>query len=147
MYHVSINSRNIKKNTLFIAIKGERFDGHDFIKMVVKRGAAAILIDQKNLKKIGNVNIPIITVEDTVKALGDVAKIWRSKLKTKIIGITGSAGKTTTKEMLATLLSEKFNVNKTFGNNNNHIGVPLTILSTNEKTRCISCRTWHKSFW
>ena len=114
-------------------IKGERFDGHDFIKMVVKRGAAAILIDKKNLKKIGNVNIPIITVEDTVKALGDVAKIWRSKLKTKIIGITGSAGKTTTKEMLATLLSEKFNVNKTFGNNNNHIGVPLTILSTNEK--------------
>ena len=133
MYHVSINSRNIKKNTLFIAIKGERFDGHDFIKMVVKRGAAAILIDQKNLKKIGNVNIPIITVEDTVKALGDVAKIWRSKLKAKIIGITGSAGKTTTKEMLATLLSEKFNVNKTFGNNNNHIGVPLTILSTNER--------------
>ena len=66
-------------------------------------------------------------------ALGEVAKLWRSKLKTKIIGITGSAGKTTTKEILAALLSEKFRVNKTAANNNNHIGVPLTILNTNEK--------------
>ena len=133
IYHVSTNSRNIKKNTLFIALKGERFDGHDFIDMVIKRGAAAILINQKYLKKIGAVNIPIITVKDTVIALGDVAKLWRAKLKTKIIGITGSAGKTTTKEILASLLSEKFKVNKTIANNNNHIGVPLTILSTNEK--------------
>ncbi len=133
IYHISTNSRNIKKNTLFIALKGERFDGHDFINRVVKRGAAAILINQKYLKKIGAVNIPIITVKDTVIALGDVAKLWRGKLKTKIIGITGSAGKTTTKEILASLLSEKFKVNKTIANNNNHIGVPLTILSTNEK--------------
>ena len=133
IYHVSTNSRNIKKKTLFIALKGERFDGHDFIDMVVKRGASAILINQKNLKNIGNVKIPIITVKDTVIALGEVAKLWRAKLKTKVIGITGSAGKTTTKEILASLLSEKFKVNKTAANNNNHIGVPLTILSTNEK--------------
>jgi UDP-N-acetylmuramoyl-tripeptide--D-alanyl-D-alanine ligase len=133
IYHVSTNSRNIKRNTLFIALKGERFDGHDFIDMVIKRGAAAILINQKNLKKIDDVNIPIITVKDTTVALGEVAKLWRAKLKTKVIGITGSAGKTTTKEILATLLSEKFKVNRTVANNNNHIGVPLTILSTNEK--------------
>lgn len=133
VYHVSIDSRNIKKNTLFIAIKGERFDGHDFIDEVVKKGTAAVLISEKNFKKIKDFNIPVITVKDTTIALGEVAKLWRSKLKAKIIGITGSAGKTTTKEILAALLSEKFKVNKTAANYNNHIGVPLTILSTNEK--------------
>ena len=133
IYHVSIDSRNIKKNTLFIAIKGERFDGHDFIDEVVKKGAAAILISEKSFKKIKDFDIPVITVNDTKVALVEVAKLWRSKLKTKIIGITGSAGKTTTKEILATLLSEKFKVNKTVANYNNHIGVPLTVLSTNEK--------------
>ena len=133
VYHVSIDSRNIKKNTLFIAIKGERFDGHDFIDEVVKKGAAAVLVSEKNFKKIKDYEIPVITVKDATIALGEVAKLWRSKLKTKIIGITGSAGKTTTKEILAALLSEKFRVNKTAANNNNHIGVPLTILSTNEK--------------
>ncbi len=133
IYHVSIDSRNIKKNTLFIAIKGERYDGHDFVDEVVKKGAAAIIVSEKNFKKIKDFDIPVITVKDTTIALGEVAKIWRSKLKTKIIGLTGSAGKTTTKEILATLLSEKFKVNKTVANNNNHIGVPLTILSTNEK--------------
>lgn len=133
IYHVSIDSRNIEKNTLFIAIKGDRFDGHDFIEDAVKKGVAAVLISEKYFKKIKDLDIPVITVKDTVIALGDAAKIWRSKLKTKVIGITGSAGKTTTKEIIATLLSEKFKVNKTFANNNNHIGVPLTILSTNEK--------------
>ncbi len=133
IYQVSINSRNIKKNSLFIAIKGERFDGHDFINEVVKRGASAIIINEKNFKKIIDLEIPVITVKDTTLALGEIAKLWRAKLKTKIIGITGSAGKTTTKEILAALLSEKFKVNKTVANNNNHIGVPLTILSTNEK--------------
>ena len=133
VYHVSIDSRNIKKNTLFIAIKGERFDGHEFIDEVVKKGAIAVLISEKYLKKIKDFNIPVITVKDTTIALGEVSKLWRSKLKAKIIGITGSAGKTTTKEILAALLSEKYKVNKTAANYNNHIGVPLTILTTNEK--------------
>lgn len=133
VYHVSIDSRNIRKNTLFIAIKGERFDGHDFIDEVIKKGAVAVVVNEKNFKKLSEIEIPVITVNDTTKALGDVAKIWRSKLKTKVIGITGSAGKTTTKEILAALLSQKFKVNKTSANNNNHIGVPLTILSTTEK--------------
>ncbi|MFZ1519046.1 MAG: UDP-N-acetylmuramoyl-tripeptide--D-alanyl-D-alanine ligase [Ignavibacteriaceae bacterium] len=133
IYHVSIDSRNIKKSTLFVAVKGDRFDGHDFIDDVVNNGACAVIINEKNFKKLGDVEIPVITVKDTTNALGDVAKIWRAKLKAKVIGITGSVGKTTTKEILATLLSQKFNVNKTVANNNNHIGVPLTILSTNEK--------------
>ncbi len=133
VHHVSIDSRKIKKGTLFIAVKGERFDGHDFVNEAVKRGAAAIVINEKKFKEISELDIPVITVKDTTDVLGDIAKLWRAKLKTKIIGITGSAGKTTTKEILASLLSEKFKVNKTLANNNNHIGVPLTILSTNEK--------------
>lgn len=137
IFHVSIDSRNIKKNTLFIAIKGERFDGHDFIDDVVNKGATAVLINERSFKKIKDLDIPVITVKDTTIALGEIAKLWRAKLKTKIIGITGSAGKTTTKEILATLLSEKFKVNKTVANNNNHIGVPLTILSTNEKHKVL----------
>ena len=133
VYNVSIDSRNIKKNTLFIAIKGERLDGHDFINQAVQNGASSIMINENKLKNIDDYNLTVITVKDTTRALGEIAKIWRSKLKAKVIGITGSAGKTTTKEILATICSSKFKVNKTVANNNNHIGVPLTILSTNGK--------------
>ncbi|MGE5859873.1 MAG: UDP-N-acetylmuramoyl-tripeptide--D-alanyl-D-alanine ligase [Ignavibacteria bacterium] len=128
---VSIDSRSIPQKGLFIAIKGEKFDGHDFVNYAIENGAEAIMISAEKYENFREINIPIITVNDTLKALGDVAKIWRLKLNTKIIGITGSTGKTTTKEMLALILNEKFSVNKTLGNNNNHIGVPLTIFSTN----------------
>ncbi len=130
--YVSIDSRKIKKNTLFIAISGERFDGHDFVREAIKNGAAAVIINRRELNRFNNVKVPIVTVKDTKLALGDIARIWRKKLKAKIIGITGSSGKTTVKNMLAELLSEKYRVNKTEANNNNHIGVPLTILNTNE---------------
>ncbi|HSL90425.1 MAG TPA: UDP-N-acetylmuramoyl-tripeptide--D-alanyl-D-alanine ligase, partial [Ignavibacteriaceae bacterium] len=127
---VSIDSRMLKKNSLFIAIKGEKFDGHNFINTAVKKGSAAIMINKNYLKSIDDIDIPVITVPDTIKALGDVAKIWRSKLNAKVIGLTGSSGKTTTKEIIAKMLAGKYKVNKTAANNNNHIGVPLTILST-----------------
>ncbi len=130
---VSIDSRKIKPNTLFIALKGERFDGHNFVNDAIKNGAAAIVINKKRLNQFNDVKVPIVTVKDTKLALGDIARIWRKKINTKIIGITGSSGKTTVKDMLAQLLSEKYCVNKTEANNNNHIGVPLTILNTNEK--------------
>ncbi|HSR17590.1 MAG TPA: UDP-N-acetylmuramoyl-tripeptide--D-alanyl-D-alanine ligase, partial [Ignavibacteriaceae bacterium] len=128
---VSIDSRSIPKNGLFIAIKGEKFDGHDFVNYAIENGAETIMISAEKYEIFKKINIPIITVQDTLKALGNVAKIWRHKLNAKIIGITGSTGKTTTKEMLALILNEKFSVNKTIANNNNHIGVPLTIFSTN----------------
>ncbi len=130
---VTIDSRGVKKNSLFIAIKGERFDGHDFVYDAIKNGAAAVLISRKKLADFDKVIVPIITVKDTTKALGDLAKIWRKKLNAIVVAITGSSGKTTVKNMLADLLSEKFSVSKTRNNNNNHIGVPLTILNTNEK--------------
>ncbi|MGA8263589.1 MAG: UDP-N-acetylmuramoyl-tripeptide--D-alanyl-D-alanine ligase [Ignavibacteriaceae bacterium] len=130
---VSIDSRKIKKNSLFVAIKGEKFDGHDFISQVIKKGVSAVMLNENKYKNYDDLNLPVITVKDTIKGYGDLAKMWRRKLNAKVIGITGSAGKTSTKEMIASLLSEKYKVNKTILNNNNHIGVPLTILSTNEK--------------
>ncbi len=139
IYNVSIDSRNIKKSSLFIAIKGGKFDGHNFIKDAVGKGASALMINKRKLKDLDDFEIPVITVEDTIKALGDLAKVWRNKFEGKVIGITGSNGKTSTKEILAVLLSEKFKINKTIANNNNHIGVPLTILSTTEKHTALIC--------
>lgn len=126
---VSIDSRKIGKNCLFIAIKGERFDGHDFIEEVVKKKVSAVMINKNQLKRFSDLRIPFITVKDTTKSLGDIASVWRDKLNAKVIGITGSAGKTTTKEIIAAILSVRYRVHKTNGNNNNHIGVPLTLLN------------------
>jgi UDP-N-acetylmuramoyl-tripeptide--D-alanyl-D-alanine ligase len=130
---VTIDSRNVPSSSLFIAIKGEKFDGHDFLYDAVKKGASAVLINDAKLNLCDRIKVPIITVKDTTLALGQLSGIWRDKLRTKIICITGSAGKTTTKEIIFTLLSGKYRVNKTLGNNNNHIGVPLTLLSTTNK--------------
>jgi UDP-N-acetylmuramoyl-tripeptide--D-alanyl-D-alanine ligase len=129
--YVSIDSRELKKNSLFIALKGKRIDAHNFIRDAVKNGASAVVINKNRIGSFDDLEIPVITVKNTTTALGDIASIWRDKLKTKIIGITGSTGKTSTKEMLSAILSERFKVNKTAANNNNHIGVPLTLLSTN----------------
>ncbi len=130
--YVSIDSGKIRSNTLFIALKGNRFDGHNFVKDAVRNGAVAVMINKKKINHFDEIKVPIVTVTDTTIALGEIAKTWRKKLDAKIIGITGSSGKTTVKEMLAEILSKKYSVNKTEANNNNHIGVPLTILNTNE---------------
>jgi UDP-N-acetylmuramoyl-tripeptide--D-alanyl-D-alanine ligase len=128
---VSADSRNIPSGALFIAIKGSSFDGHDFIHDALTNKAAAVMINRDRAEDLlDKIDVPVIVVDDTIKGLGDIAAIWRNKLSTKIIAITGSAGKTTTKEMLSYILSEKYRVNKTTANNNNHIGVPFTLLST-----------------
>ncbi|MCX7797866.1 MAG: UDP-N-acetylmuramoyl-tripeptide--D-alanyl-D-alanine ligase [Melioribacter sp.] len=130
---VSIDSRKINGPSLFVAIKGERFDGHNFVEEAISKGAKAVIINKNKLRKFNSLKIPFITVPDTIKAYGELAARWRDKLNAKVISITGSNGKTTTKEMIASLLSERFNVVKSEANNNNHIGVPLTIFSANEK--------------
>lgn len=130
--HVSTDSRDIRSNSLFVAIKGDRFDGHDFVKQAVKNGARTIVIKQSKLKEYDSINVTIVTVKDTIKAYGEIANAWRKKLNAIIVSITGSNGKTTTKEMAATILSERFKVRKSIANNNNHIGVPLTILSSKQ---------------
>lgn len=130
---VFIDSREVEKNSIFIAVKGLKFDGHNFINEAVSNGATTVIINEKKLDQFDDLNVTIITVKDTTKALGHLASLWREKLECKVIGITGSTGKTSTKDILAALLSTKFSVNKTIANNNNHIGVPLTILSTKKK--------------
>lgn len=130
---VSTDSRTVSKDNLYIPLIGEVFDGRIFIKECENKGAAAFLINEDyKIKK--NINIPYIKVENTEDALRDLARAYRKELDIKIIGITGSNGKTTTKDLLTSVLSEKYKVQKTLGNLNNQIGVPKTILSLNEDT-------------
>ncbi|KAB2843635.1 MAG: UDP-N-acetylmuramoyl-tripeptide--D-alanyl-D-alanine ligase, partial [Melioribacteraceae bacterium] len=135
--YVSIDSRSIKKNSIYVAIKGEKLDGHNFVKDAVNKGANAVIINKNLLSDFDSVDKTIVTVEDTVKAYGELATVRKNKLGAKIISITGSAGKTSTKEMIAEILSEKYNVHKTSANNNNHIGVSLTILTAPENTEVL----------
>lgn len=130
---VSIDSRKISKGALFFAIKGENFDGHDFVKAAVEKGASAISVQKSRADEFINLNTLLIAVDDTTTAIGDLANIYRKKFNCKIIGISGSNGKTTTKEMTAKILSTKYNVIKTEGNLNNYYGVPLTLFRLNDK--------------
>ena len=134
---VCIDSRKVKKNSIFFAIKGEKLDGHKFIKQAIENGAGAVIINKNRLRYFDDVDLTIIAVKDTTKAYGDLANIVRKKSKFKVISITGSNGKTGTKEILAAILSEKYKVVKTESNNNNHIGVPLTIFSAASNTEIL----------
>ena len=120
---VVIDSRQVESGYLFVAIPGEKVDGHKFIPDVFAKGAAAVLSEQQLEDPAG----PCILVESTTKALRDLAEYYRKSLDIKVVGITGSVGKTSTKEMIASVLSEKYRVLKTEGNYNNEIGLPLTI--------------------
>ena len=120
---VVIDSRQVGSGYLFVAIPGEKVDGHKFIPDVFAKGAAAVLSEQQLEDPAG----PYILVESTTKALRDLAEYYRKSLDIKVVGITGSVGKTSTKEMIASVLSEKYKVLKTEGNYNNEIGLPLTI--------------------
>ncbi|MFC1667180.1 UDP-N-acetylmuramoyl-tripeptide--D-alanyl-D-alanine ligase [Candidatus Omnitrophota bacterium] len=132
---ISTDTRRLKAGELFLAIKGERFDGHNFILDAVSKGAGGVLIQDGCITN-SNFKIPDISltcVPNSIKALGDISRFHRSRFDIPIIGITGSNGKTTTKEMVAAILSKKFNILKNFGTENNHIGVPLTLMCLNSK--------------
>lgn len=119
-----IDSRQVEPGYLYIPIRGERVDGHRFIPDVFEKGALAVLSEEPLENPAG----PYIQVASSEQALKDIAEFYRSTLSIKIIGITGSVGKTSTKEMISAVLSQKYNVLKTEGNFNNEIGLPLTIL-------------------
>lgn len=130
---ISTDTRKIEKGSLFIALKGENFNGNEFVIEASEKGATICLVDEIRFnKKDLNSNITVIKVEDTKKALRDLAKYYRSKLDIKIVGITGSTGKTSTKDLVAAALSSKFKVFKTKGNFNNEIGLPLMIFNLNK---------------
>lgn len=124
---VSIDSRKINQGELFFAIKGENFDGHDFVDDVISKGASAVVIQKNQTQRFIDKNYPMILVDDTIQALGQLARIFRNKFDIKVIGLTGSNGKTTTKEMIAKILETKYNVLKTEGNLNNNLGLPLNL--------------------
>lgn len=127
---VSIDSRVIKKNELFFAIKGENTDGHNFLTEVFKKGVSTAVVNDSWFRKNGNKFKAknFLTVKDTTKALGEFAKLHKSNFNIPVLCIGGSNGKTTTKDLTSAVLSQKYNVLKTEGNFNNHIGLPLTLL-------------------
>lgn len=125
---VSTDTRKIEKGDIFIALKGENFNGNNFVEMAIEKGAALCIVSEINFSE-GKVSKSsyVIKVENTNKALLDLAKYYRSKLDIKVVAITGSTGKTSTKDLVAAVLSEKYKVFKTEGNFNNEIGLPLMI--------------------
>ena len=129
---VSINSRTVVRGELFVCIKGDRFDGHDFLADVIEKKVGGIIIsDPEKLpsKPVRSEEEPfVIHVQDTLKALQDLASFQRKRFPLQVVAITGTNGKSTTKEMIASILETKFKTLKTQGNLNNHIGVPLTLL-------------------
>ena len=127
---VSIDTRNIQANSLFVAIKGDRFDANVFAQQALEKGASYVIIDDQSYF----IDHRTILVKDSLKALQELAKFHRDYLKIPIIGLTGSNGKTTTKELINVVLSKKMNTKATVGNLNNHIGVPLTLLSFTSET-------------
>ena len=126
---VVIDSRKIEKDSLFIAIRGARVDGHSFIPQVMEKGALCAVSEQD----LGDVSYPYIKVNSCEQALKDIAEHYRRSLDIKVVGITGSVGKTSTKEMIASVLSQRFSVLKTEGNFNNEIGLPLTVFKIREE--------------
>ena len=124
------DSRNIKENSLFLAIKGARVDGHDFIEKCFEMGAICALCE----KPPKNPTKPYILVDDTLVAVKKIAKAYRELFDIPVVGISGSVGKTSTKEMIASVLGQKYKVHKTAGNLNNELGVPLTLFGMEDST-------------
>ena len=120
---VSTDTRNIREGDLYVALKGARFDGHEFVKDACDKGAVAIMVDHPV-----NADVPQLVVADTRRGLGTLASVWRKAFPRPLLAITGSNGKTTVKEMCAAILSQKGSVLATRGNLNNDIGMPLTLL-------------------
>lgn len=129
-----MDSRQIEKDFLFFAIQGERVDGHRFIPQVMEEGAACAVCEKlPEMEETGRYTGSYILVEDVKKALQDIAAFYRGGLDIPVVGITGSVGKTSTKEFIAAVLEQKYKVLKTQGNYNNEIGVPLTLLRIREE--------------
>ncbi|MGM0471328.1 MAG: UDP-N-acetylmuramoyl-tripeptide--D-alanyl-D-alanine ligase [Bacillota bacterium] len=129
---VAIDSRKINGDELFFAIEGDRFDGHDFVKEAVAAGAKGVVIKESERERYDfSTDVVVIGVADTTQALQDLAAYYRSRFEITVIGVTGSTGKTTTKDLIASVLEEKFTVLKTEGNYNNEFGLPLTLFRLN----------------
>jgi UDP-N-acetylmuramoyl-tripeptide--D-alanyl-D-alanine ligase len=123
---ITTDTRSLKPGHIFLALRGEKFDGHDFAGVAVEKGAIAAIVDRRGGTQLNG--IPQLQVDDTLQAYQQVARWWRDRFNIPVIAITGSVGKTTTKELIGAVLSTKGNVLKTQANYNNEIGVPKTLL-------------------
>lgn len=138
---VSTDTRTIHKGELFIAIKGTKYDGHTFIAEALKKDGAGAIVHSKKIEISSVIKLArrlkrsIISVSDTVKALGEIARFHRSRFDIPVVAVTGSNGKTTTKEMIENILRKKWSPLKNFGTQNNLIGVPLTLLKLTSKNK------------
>lgn len=128
---VSTDSRTVERGQAFVAIRGERLDGHDFLSTAIQRSAAAIVVEARwvlqNATMMASIHVPRLVVDNTVQALGALARLHRRRFSIPVIAVGGSNGKTTTKEMIRTVLEQRYRVLATQGNLNNHIGVPHTL--------------------
>ncbi|GAB4334867.1 MAG: UDP-N-acetylmuramoyl-tripeptide--D-alanyl-D-alanine ligase [Calditrichia bacterium] len=131
---VTTDSRQLLAGELFVAIKGERFDGHDFVEDSLRRGAVAAVVAESEYRRFSGKNLPLLVCSNPGDLLMDLAGWYRSRFNIPVIGLTGSAGKTTVKEMLSHLLRQKWTVVSTRANHNNFIGVPQTLFSLNGET-------------
>lgn len=131
---VVVDSRVAEPGALFVAVRGEHADGHDFVGDAFARGAAAAVVAHR-----GRASGPAVVVEDTIEALGRVAAAERRDLSATVIGVTGSSGKTTTKDFVAAVLATQFQVQASAGSFNNELGLPLTILAASERTEALVC--------
>jgi UDP-N-acetylmuramoyl-tripeptide--D-alanyl-D-alanine ligase len=132
IFGVSTDSRSVREGELFVALRGESFDGHKFLTEAFEKGCAAAIVDPA--AKLDAVKtLPLLIVRDTTRALGELAKYYRQKFSIPVIAIGGSNGKTTTKEMVAAVLSQTYSVLSTQGNLNNHIGVPQTLFKLEKR--------------
>jgi UDP-N-acetylmuramoyl-tripeptide--D-alanyl-D-alanine ligase len=136
---VTTDSRTVTEGALFVALKGENADGHDFIAEAAAGGAVAFLVERGRGAgaRESAPGLCVFEVEDTLEGLQAIASAWRERIDPKVVAITGSSGKTTVKEMTAAVLAGRYSVHSTSGNLNNHIGVPLTILSMPEGTEVL----------
>ncbi|WP_033543545.1 UDP-N-acetylmuramoyl-tripeptide--D-alanyl-D-alanine ligase [Planococcus sp. CAU13] len=130
---VSINTRTLQKGDLFVPFRGEKVNGHKYVRHAIEAGAAAALWQRDEPSPPDD--LPLLIVDDCQKALQEMARAYRDELSTTVIGITGSNGKTSTKDLVASVLKPYFKVQKTQGNFNNELGLPLTILSLDEDTK------------
>src|SRR5918999_1501855 len=128
------DSREIEPGDLFIAIVGEHLDGHDFVGQAIDRGAAAAIVDRAHAPTLTAASIPLVVVENTITALQHLAAYWRSVFDIPVIGITGSVGKSSTKEVIAGVISWRFNSVRSPGSYNNEIGLPLSLLEITPDT-------------
>jgi len=133
-FGITIDSRSLKAGQVFWALRGEHFDGHDYIAEALQKKALFCVLQKDRLPK-SKIDFPAVLVPDSLQALQELAQIHRQQYTHPLLALTGSNGKTTTKEMIAHILTARFNTLKTEGNLNNHIGCPLTLLKLNEKHR------------